>query len=197
MAEDARYSTVRGRLEGQDALDAVVAEWTGRHTSYQVMEILQSVGVPAGPVLTAGQALADPHFRQRGFFERVDHPAETGLGSKDYIGRGWKFSGSKAGIDGPAPLLGEANDYALREVLGLSAEQVDALTEQEVIGVEPSAGARRRRCRWTRRWSWGGSRRLTRSSRGKKLSQDQRLLYQRQLCTTFSPPPLRQAQDRL
>jgi len=140
LAADARYATVRGRLERQDALDAIVSEWTGERTSYQVMEILQGAGVPAGPVLTAGQALADPHFRQRGFFERVDHPADTGLGTKEYIGRGWKFSGSRAGIGGPAPLLGEANDYALHEVLGLPTEWVEALAEQEVTGVEPIGG---------------------------------------------------------
>ena len=140
LAADARFSTARQRLGGQNELDAIVSEWTGQRTSYQVMETLQGAGVPAGPVLTAGQALADPHFRQRGFFEKVTHPEETGLGTKEYIGRGWKFSGSKADIRGPAPLLGEANDYALREILGLSAEQVDALTEQEIIGVEPIGG---------------------------------------------------------
>ncbi len=140
LAGDARYSTVRGRLEHQDALDAIVSEWTGQRTSYQVMETLQGASVPAGPVLTAGQALADPHFRQRGFFEKVTHPEETGLGTKEYIGRGWKFSASRAGIGGPAPLLGEANDYALREILGLSAVQMEALAEQEVIGDEPIGG---------------------------------------------------------
>ena len=140
LVSDAGYSTVRGRLERQDALDAIVAEWTKGRTSYEVMELLQGAGVPAGPVLTAGQALADPHFGQRGFFEKVAHPEETGLGTKEYIGRGWKFSGSRAGIGGPAPLLGEANDYALREVLGLTAERVEALAEQEVIGVEPIGG---------------------------------------------------------
>ncbi len=140
LAADSRFSTVRQRLGGQNELEAITSSWTRERTSYQVMEILQGVGVPAGPVLTAGQALADPHFRQRGFFEKVTHPEETGLGTKEYIGRGWKFSGSKADIHAPAPLLGEANDYALREILGLSAEQVDALTEQEVIGVEPIGG---------------------------------------------------------
>ena len=140
LAEDARYSAVRGRLEAQDDLDAIVAEWTGQRASYQVMETLQNAGVPAGPVLTAGQALSDSHFRHRGFFEKVTHPAETGLGTKEYIGRGWKFSGSSAGIAGPAPILGEANGYALREILGLSAELVDALAKQEVIGVEPIGG---------------------------------------------------------
>ena len=139
-AAEARFATVRGRLEAQDELDAMVAGWTQQRTSYEVMETLQGAGVPAGPVLTARQALSDGHFRQRGFFERVTHPAETGLDSKEYIGRGWKFSGSEAGIAGPAPLLGEANDYALRELLGLTPEQVGELAEQEVIGREPIGG---------------------------------------------------------
>ena len=140
LAVESRFSTVRQRLEQQDELDAIVSEWTGQRTSYQVMETLQGAGVPAGPVLTAGQALMDPHFRQRGFFEKATHPEETGLGMKEYIGRGWRFSASRAGIGGPAPLLGEANDYALREILGISAERVEALAEQEVIGTEPIGG---------------------------------------------------------
>ena len=140
LAAQTRLATVRGRLAAQDELDAIVGSWTQGQTSYEVMETLQEVGVPAGPVLTAGQALADMHFRQRGFFEKVAHPTETGLGTKEYIGRGWKFSGSKARVGGPAPLLGEANDYALQELLGLPEEEMTALTEQEVIGAEPIGG---------------------------------------------------------
>ena len=140
LAADPRLATASQRLMEQDELDSIVSGWTRERTSYQVMETLQGAGVPAGPVLTAGQALADPHFRHRGFFEKVTHPAETGLGEKEYIGRGWKFSASQAGITGPAPLLGEANGYALREILGLTPERVDALADQSIIGVEPIGG---------------------------------------------------------
>ena len=140
LATQTRFATVRGRLAAQDELDAIVRGWTQGRTSYEVMETLQGVGVPAGPVLTAGQALVDMHFRQRGFFEKVAHPTETGLGTKEYIGRGWKFSGSTARVGGPAPLLGEANDYALQELLGLPEEEMTSLTEQEVIGAEPIGG---------------------------------------------------------
>ena len=141
LAEAPDFATARQRLARQDKLDAIVSDWTRERTSYQVMETLQNAGVPAGPVLTAGQVLADPHFRQRRFFEKVAHPAETGLGEKEYIGRGWKFSGSQAGIAGPAPLLGEANDYALREILGLTPAEVAALEEQSIIGAEPIGGS--------------------------------------------------------
>ena len=140
LASDPRFAGPSQRLARQDELDAIVSDWTRARTSYQVMETLQNAGVPAGPVLTAGQALSDPHFRHRGFFERVTHPAETGLGEREYIGRGWKFSASQAAIAGPAPLLGEANGYALREILGLTAEQVDTLAEQSIVGSEPIGG---------------------------------------------------------
>ena len=140
LASDVRYATARQRLMRQDELDRAVSAWTSGRTSYEVMEVLQTAGVPAGPVLTAGQALADPQFRQRGFFERAQHPPATGLGSREYVSRGWKFSGSQARIGGPAPELGEANDYALRELLGLPAAAVASLAEQEIIGNEPIGG---------------------------------------------------------
>ena len=140
LAGNPRYGTASRRLQHQDELDPVVSNWTRQLTSYEVMEMLQGVGVPAGPVLTAGQSLTDPHFRHRGFFEKVDHPAETGLGEKEYIGRGWKFSSSRTGIAGPAPLLGESNDYALRQILGITGERIGALENENAIGTEPVGG---------------------------------------------------------
>ena len=140
IAADPRYATTPQRIEMQDELDSIVSGWTRQLTSYEVMAKLQDAGVPAGPVLTAGQALTDPHFRHRGFFEKVAHPPETGLGDKEYIGRGWKFSSSKAGITGQAPLLGESNGYALREILGLTEAHISALEEEQTIGTEPVGG---------------------------------------------------------
>ena len=140
LADDGRFATVSQRVAHPDELDGIVSGWTRTRASYEVMETLQAAGIPAGPMLTAGQVLSDPQFRQRGFFEKVEHAPETGLGSKEYIGRGWKFSKSETRIAGPAPLLGEANDYALRELLGLSQPTITALSEQEIVGNEPVGG---------------------------------------------------------
>ena len=140
LGSDPGLAIVSQRLARHDELDSIISEWTRDRTSYEVMDTLQSAGVPAGPVLTAGQALNDPHFQHRGFFEGVIHPEETGLGEKEYIGRGWKFSGSRAAIAGPAPLLGEANRYALGELLGLPQDRLDILSEQDVIGDRPIGG---------------------------------------------------------
>ncbi|MCH7606364.1 MAG: CoA transferase [Chloroflexi bacterium] len=134
LADDPRFTEQRNRYQNQDELDAIVAAWTSRRDQYRVMETLQGVGVPAGPVLNARGLLSDLHYQARGFFEATDHPTETGLGRREYIGRGWKLSEGGAAIQGPAPMLGEANDYVLGHVLALSGKEIDQLTEEGAIG---------------------------------------------------------------
>ena len=140
LAGDPRFADPMARYGNQEALDAVVAEWTSQRTSYEVMETLQAKGVPSGPVLNAGELLRDPHLRSRGFFETVEHPPETGLGQQEYLGRGWRFSGMEVGAKGPAPMLGEANEYVLRDLLGLTGDEVRDLEEGGVIGTALQGG---------------------------------------------------------
>ena len=96
--------------------------------------------MPAGAVLNAKQALLDPQYLDRGFFESVHNPPELGLSPKGYVGRAWKFSASETGIKGPAPRLGEANDYVLRGLLGIEKERIDQLTKDWIIGNIPEGG---------------------------------------------------------
>ena len=141
LASDPRFATAQTRLGHQEELDAIIAAWTGDQGQYQVMETLQTRGVPAGPVLNARGLLSDPQFRARGFFEPVDHPPETGLGRREYIGRGWKLSNAKVAIQKAAPMLGEANDYVLGQVLGLETQAIRRLEQDGVIGRTPSGAA--------------------------------------------------------
>ena len=122
-------------------MDDIVSRWTSTLGQYEVMERLQAVGVPAGPVLNAKGLLTDPHIKARGLFERVEHPPETGLGHRAYLGRGWKLSDSEVRMGGPAPILGEANEYVLGEVMGLDDAATRSLREAGAIG-ETAAGAR-------------------------------------------------------
>lgn len=140
LAEDPRFAEAQTRYFHQEELDAVIAVWTSSRDQYQVMEALQNRGVPAGPVLNARALLTDPHFRNRGFLEEVDHPPETGLGRREYIGRGWKMSQGEIPPKGPAPMLGEGNDYVLRRVLGLLPEEIDLLKREGAIGYHPTGG---------------------------------------------------------
>ena len=60
--------------------------------------------------------LLDPHLRERGFFETVEH---TGVGPKPMPRQlGARFSGFETDARGPAPKLGEHTGEVLR-ALGL------------------------------------------------------------------------------
>ena len=56
LVEDARFATLPGRWQNQRELDDILSAWTRGHSHYQAMHILQDHGVPAGPVVTAGEA---------------------------------------------------------------------------------------------------------------------------------------------
>ena len=140
LISDPRFSAPIDRRQHQEELDEIISSWTCQRTSYQAMNTLQKAGAPAGAVLTAKQALTDPQYLDRGFFEPVTNPPEVGLRPKGYVGRAWKFSNSDTGIKGPAPRLGEANDYVLGELLGVDRESMDRLAEEWIIGNLPEGG---------------------------------------------------------
>ena len=140
LIDDTRFADPMNRRRHQEDLDAIISSWTSERTSYDAMNSLQMAGLPAGSVLTAKQALVDPQYLDRGFFETVHNPPEIGLRSKGYVGRGWRFSKSEAGIKGPAPRLGEANEYVLGELLGLDQARFKAFAKDWTIGNRPEGG---------------------------------------------------------
>ncbi len=134
LVDDPRFSDPVERHRHQDDLDAIVSEWTLAHSKYEVMSKLQKVGIPAGPVLDGRDLLRDPHFRDRGYFESVEHHPDTELGQQEYVSRGWRTSGNDVRIQKPAPMLGEDNQYVLSRVLGLSDPEIADLESADAVG---------------------------------------------------------------
>ena len=62
-----RFETVLSRWQDRHELDQQLAEWTAGQDARQLMDSLQSLGVPAGAVLTAEDLVKDPHLNERGF----------------------------------------------------------------------------------------------------------------------------------
>jgi len=122
------------RYHYQDRIDAILSMWTSSRTSKEIMILLQENGIPCGQVLNAKEMLADNNFNDRGYFESIDHPVDSGIGNRRYTSRGWSLSKNQVRIKAPAPVLGEANGYVLQELLGLPPEYVLKLEEQGAIG---------------------------------------------------------------
>jgi benzylsuccinate CoA-transferase BbsF subunit len=138
LAHDARFATILARRRHQAELDQMLAGWTQERDHYDAMHILQAHGVPAGAVLTGGETLVDPHLQARGFWDVVDHPE---VGPYKQVSTPWRLSRNPRRPTMPAPGLGDHNRYVLRELLGLSEQEIVALEAQGIIGTRP-IGAR-------------------------------------------------------
>ena len=134
LAADARFAEPATRHGYQDELDRIIGAWTSTLSQYEVMELLQAQGVPAGPALDGRGIWKNPHLRKRGYFERVEHAAETGLGERDYTSRGWKLGDGEVRIRKPASMLGQDNEHILGGLLGMEQSKIEELGEADAIG---------------------------------------------------------------
>jgi benzylsuccinate CoA-transferase BbsF subunit len=94
------------------------------------MDMLQKSGVAAVPAFDSEELFTDPHCQARQCYSPTEHHEEGKLYS---VAPPWKFSETPARVTKSAPQLGEDNDYVLRELLGLSKNEVDKLTEEKVL----------------------------------------------------------------
>jgi benzylsuccinate CoA-transferase BbsF subunit len=128
-AEEKRFATLAACLENKEALDALIGEWTQKHTAEEVMALLQKRGVAAGVVQDARDLAKDPQLKERGFFVELDHPE---LGKTVSDATPIRLSESPPRYR-PAPLLGQDNEYVYGELLGLSRGEMNRLKERGVI----------------------------------------------------------------
>ncbi len=135
LADDPRFADVAARMANQDALDAIIGEWTSKQDAFELAERLQALGVPASPVLRGPDLLEDPHYQDRGTFVTVDHPQ---VGPKQYPGLPWKMSATPGKVRWPSPTLGQHNRQIFGGLVGLTAAEIDALEDNGVIGVKPT-----------------------------------------------------------
>jgi crotonobetainyl-CoA:carnitine CoA-transferase CaiB-like acyl-CoA transferase len=124
LAADPRFRTLADRKANEDALDQIVANWTRAQPARAVAEQLQAAGVTAGPVQCHRDLVeSDPQMRWLGHYLRVEHQ-EVGIRLAD--GPPLRLHTTPGRIDRPAPLLGEDTERLLRDLLGLSDEEIVA-----------------------------------------------------------------------
>ena len=136
---DTRFADPVARHTHQAVLDEAIGEWTQQYERMEVMQTLQTAGVPAMPVLSSADVLNDPHMKARDYFQRTTR-AEVGPHAH---GLHWAhFSDTPLSLRRPAPLLGEHNEFVLKELLGLSDAELSDLERDEVIGTTFVGAAR-------------------------------------------------------
>ena len=132
LADDARFATLADRKSREDELESIVSGWTAQQDRWKVTRLLQEAGIAAFPTMTAADIVHDPHLEARGFIERLEHPK---VGRRAHAGIPWRLHARANGVASPAPCLGADTDRYLRELLGLSDEEVGELYREGVVGV--------------------------------------------------------------
>ena len=127
--EDEEWSTPAARLPKLDRMFAEIEKWTETRTKFEVMEILNPLNVPCGPVLSMKELAEEPSLRATGTVVEVDHPRR---GPYLTVGNPIKLSASPVDVV-RSPLLGEHTNEVLRDVLGMDAQEVDAARREGAV----------------------------------------------------------------
>ena len=98
-------------------------------SKFEVMEILNPLNVPCGPVLSMKELAEEPSLRETGTVVEVDHPTR---GQYLTVGNPIKLSDSPTNVT-RSPLLGEHTDEILREILGLGDDQIKSVRSEGAV----------------------------------------------------------------
>jgi formyl-CoA transferase len=131
LAADPRFVDHRARGRNMHAIDTIIAGWTERFGSAELLDELHAAGVPAGLVYEPKDMLADPHFTARRSIETVKDGRHGELTMQAVVPR---LSETPGEIRWAGQALGAETDAVLTGLLGLTAEAVAALREDGVIG---------------------------------------------------------------
>ncbi len=115
LADDPRFATNPARIANRAVITAAVTETLAAKSSAEVIEVLQSVGVPVGPIHTVGQALGSEQAEARGAVVTVAHP-ETEAGDVQLLGNPLKFSKTPVEMRRPPPRF-DADGANLSDIL--------------------------------------------------------------------------------
>jgi len=129
MAENPALADNVGRVAHEAEIDEALALWCAAHSSSHIINTLEDVGVPVGPIYSVEDMMADPHYQARGLFEQVEIDGEP-LKIPAILP---KLAGTPGRTDWPGGAVGSHNEEILGGLLRLDEEELDALREQGVI----------------------------------------------------------------
>jgi formyl-CoA transferase len=129
LAADPEWATPEARLPKLAKMFQLIEEWTATLPKWQVLQQLNSHGIPCGPILSPKEIIEDPSLAANDMIVEVGHPER---GTFTTVGNPLKLSDSPTTITTP-PLLGQHNEDIYIGELGLGDEELRLLRSGGVI----------------------------------------------------------------
>ncbi|MCD8009824.1 MAG: CoA transferase [Lachnospiraceae bacterium] len=131
MITDERFLNVPLRVENNEIQKKYIESWTRQYTVDEVVDIVLSHGIPAGPIYDVAQITEDEHIADaREMFIEIEHPV---IGKMKVNGNPVKLMDTMPRINRPAPTLGQHNQEIYGEWLDVPEEELEQLQQDHVI----------------------------------------------------------------
>jgi len=132
MAADENLANNAGRVANESVIDQVLNDWTSSMSSTDALAVLNDASVPAGPINSVADVMADPHFQARNSFEAIEVDGEPRLVPAVHP----KLARTPGATHWPGPRLGEHTRSVLTDWLGVDSESIETLANTGVVSTE-------------------------------------------------------------
>ena len=123
LVNDPRFVNIDVRRQNQGEMWELLTEFASNYTKRELMEILNEIDVPCGPIMSTRDLANDDHVKLREMYVELDHPQR---GKWYNLGCPMKLSDSPVEVK-RSPLLGEHTDEVLSEVLDYGGDEIEDL----------------------------------------------------------------------
>ncbi|WP_274626765.1 CaiB/BaiF CoA transferase family protein [Arvimicrobium flavum] len=134
LAQDPRFAQPVARSENEDALDALIGDWTSSLPVEEVEARLQAVNVPASRIYDMSDIFADPHYAARGMIATPEDPELGPVAMPNVVPR---LSETPGRVEWIGRDTGADTRSLFETELGLSADEVAGLIEAGVLHAGP------------------------------------------------------------
>jgi len=118
LVDDPRFTTNPDRVRHRAHLIPLVAAALATRTTQEWISTLDAAGVPAGPVQTVDEVMADEQVLARGMVLQTEHPT---AGPLQMVGCPVRMSATPPQLRLPPPLLGQHTAEVLAELAATAA----------------------------------------------------------------------------
>jgi crotonobetainyl-CoA:carnitine CoA-transferase CaiB-like acyl-CoA transferase len=132
LVTDTRSKDGTSRAANAQFLQPIIEGWMADKTRQDVVDTLNEAGMPTGPVYTAADVFADPHFRTREMLVEIDDPE---VGTYTFARSTPHLSAAPDIAKQPSPPLGQHTREILEGLLGYERADVDRLARDQVVEV--------------------------------------------------------------
>ncbi len=132
IAENPLYQTNSNRVANRDALIEILIPIVKTKPRQHWLDGLEDLGVPASPVNDIAQVFDDPQIKHRKMKVAVPHDTAA-AGSVDLIANPIKMSETPVSYRYAPPTLGQHTNEVLKDLLGLSDDQLKVLHADGLI----------------------------------------------------------------